>query len=100
MVGDAEFAQPLPPGWASGEDSEGRTFYIDHTNQVGDLSGCISCQSVASAHQLTNGWFTLYRRMSMSSFRCSSLTLCTINRWHRRNNVDTPRKIAAVKLSQ
>ncbi|XP_067927905.1 E3 ubiquitin-protein ligase NEDD4-like [Watersipora subatra] len=38
MVSDAAFAQPLPPGWASGEDSEGRTFYIDHTNQTSNSS--------------------------------------------------------------
>lgn len=46
MVNDSAHPEPLPPGWASGTDSEGRTFYIDHTNQVGI---CVAATVVLSA---------------------------------------------------
>lgn len=35
-------SEPLPPGWSTGTDAEGRTFYIDHTNQVGCASPLIA----------------------------------------------------------
>ena len=34
MVNDASHSEPLPAGWTACTDSQGRTFYIDHTNQV------------------------------------------------------------------